>query len=142
MRKRFTENPEHLRLLARYSLECGALITPAVVPLAEANYQRYEVAIGQWIKLRDAHKTGRVSEREIDTCLSIHQALLASAEEVAYPTSLHLLNMLQSSAGSPDQPWQPVWQNYLSNLLSTGSYLGYQEAILLKFYSYPGIFGL
>src|SRR5205823_3281882 len=56
VRKYFTEHPEHVRLLARYSLECGTLITPAVVPFAEETYQRYEAAIGQWITLRDAHK--------------------------------------------------------------------------------------
>ncbi len=63
--------------------------------------------------------------------LFIYQALLDCAEEVAYPTSVHLLKMLQTSVEHPEQPWQPTWQDYLSKQLNIGHYMSYQEVILL-----------
>ncbi len=81
----FIDHPEHLRLLARYSLECGTLITPTVVPLLKENYERYETAIGQWIELRDKQNSSRISELAIDRCVAIHRELLASPKKPPIP---------------------------------------------------------
>ena len=137
VRHYFNDHSEHLCLLARYSLECGTLLTLTVVPLAKENYQRYEKAVGQWIELRDAHKTSHVSDREIGECLTIHQVLLVSAEEVYHPTASHLLTMLQLSARQPDQPWQKIWQGYLLQQLTSNQYMSYQESILLFVSLFP-----
>ena len=137
VRAYFKEHPEHLRLLARYSLESSTLLTFTVVPLAEANYQPYAEAIGQWIKLRDVSKTRRATEREIDSCLNIHRTLLDCAEEVRYPTTMHLLKMLQASASHPDPSWQNIWQNYLLQQLNSGRYSAYQEVVLLWVLLFP-----
>ena len=131
VRQYFKDNPDHLRLLARYSLESGALITPCVVPLTDENYQRYEAAIDQWLKLDDAQKTARLSEQAIDSCLRIQQSLLDCAEEVTYPTATLLLSLLTQSAAHPEQSWQEAWKNSLERELSTKSYINYQQAAQL-----------
>ena len=138
VRQHFETHPQHLRLLARYSLESGTLLTLAVVPLAEDNYQRYESAIGRWIQLRDKHRTGAVTEREIAECLSIHQELLACAEAVSYPAATHFLNMLHVTAEHPDQPWQQLWRQYLAGRMAAAKYIDYQEAALLWMTLFPG----
>ena len=137
VRQYFKDHPAHLRLLARYSLECGTLLTLAVVPLAEENYQRYEATIEEWIKLLDSHKIRYVTEQEIDTCLYIHQALLDCAEEACYPAAIHLLKMLQASAEHPDQPWQENWQSYLLDQLKSCQYIAYQETVLVWVSLFP-----
>jgi hypothetical protein len=129
VRQYFKERPEQLRLLARCSLECGTLITPVVVPLAEENYRSYKTAIGQWIDLRDRAQL-QATRSNIEACLVLHQALLTCAEEVSYPTAIHLLEVLRRTGEQPAQPWQEVWQTYLLTQLDTGSYLSYQEAAL------------
>src|SRR5581483_964177 len=88
IRQYFASNPEHLRLLARYSLECGALLTLTVVPLQNENYHRYEAAIGEWISLRDALKSAHITEQAIEKCRTIQQTLLDCAEEVCYPAAI------------------------------------------------------
>ncbi len=113
VRQYFKDKPQHLYLLARYSLECGTLLTPTVVPLAQENYQRYERAIGQCIALRDALQKARISPQAIETCGTIQQNLLDCAEEVTYPAAQHLLNMLDLSVTHADQSWQETCKNYL-----------------------------
>jgi len=137
IRQHFRDHPNHLRLLARCSLEGNAVLTPAVVPIAEENYQRYQRAIEQWLALCDLHKSGRITEQEVDICLSIQQSLLACAEEVCYPSSLYLLSMLKATAECPSQPWQNIWQKYLEEQMVTGNYVNYQEAALLWAMIFP-----
>jgi hypothetical protein len=138
VRQHFKEHPEHLRRLARYSLECGTLITPVPVPLTDDNYQSYEDAIRQWVQLRDHYRRERITERDVDTCLNIHTALLDCAEEASYSTSSHLLKLLQAADHQPGQNWQQVWQNYLLAQLTSGRYTDYQEIPLLWTALFPG----
>lgn len=133
----FQEHPEQLRLLARFSLERRTLLTFIAVPLEDENYQRYEKAIEQWIKLRDSHKASVVTEKEIEACLAIHRDLLHCAETVHYPMTYYLLQMLQASANHPEQPWQQVWQNYLMDQIAVGHYSDYQLCALLWIMLFP-----
>jgi len=135
VRQHFKDHPEHLRHLARYSLESGSLITLAVVPLSEGNYRRYESAVKQWIALRD--KQSRFTERDLEACLIIHQTLLDCAEEVCYPIHTLLLSMLQAAVSHADQPWQQIWLKYLSGQLVSGDYMHYQEVALLWIALFP-----
>jgi len=124
---------QHLQQLAEYSLQPdGTLITPAVIPLREENYRRYEKCVKQWYELYDdVQKRKRVTEKDRATCISIHQQLLESAEEVYYPADTHILRMLQSSQSHPDQPSQAIWQIYLCEQMNTGTYIDYQSCALL-----------
>ncbi|HEY5006159.1 MAG TPA: NACHT domain-containing protein, partial [Ktedonobacteraceae bacterium] len=101
----FDEHPEQLRRLARYSLECRTLITPTFLPLTNETYQHYESAIGQWKRLCDRSTSQGITDRHIDACQDIHKTLLACAEEVNYPISVHLLTMLQRTEHQANQPW-------------------------------------
>ena len=129
VRDYFDAQPEQLRLLACCSLAAGTLITPTVVPAAEENYYQYESAIGAWIQLRDTYH-GRLTEQYIEACQIIHQRLLACAEEVIYPISLHLLAMLQRITEQTGHTWEQIWQGYLLEQLNTGIYTNYREAVL------------
>lgn len=137
VQQHFEAHPDHLRLLARYSLESGTLLTPTVVPLEFDHYQRYESAIGRWMKLRDNHTSTQGTARKLADCLDIHQALLASAEEAAYPAAAHFLRLLEHSSAHPDQPWQQVWQAYLAEQMTSGSSTAYQESALLWAMLFP-----
>jgi hypothetical protein len=137
VRQHFKDHPEYLRQLARYSLESGTLITPIVAPLSRDNDEKYEAAITQWITLRDHYQRNRITERDIVTCLGIHEALLGSAEEAAYPTAAHVLHMLQEAADHPSLSWQQAWQHYLLDQLSSGCYINYQEMALLWAMLFP-----
>ncbi len=125
----FKDNPQQLRDLALYSLACGTLITPTLIPWREDNYQRYEAAIGAWIQLRDSYKQARITEQNIVTCLGIQQTLLDCAEEASYPIALHLPALLQQAAGHSVQ-WQDIWQSHLLEQLDSGRYISYQEVAL------------
>lgn len=136
LRQYFKDNPQQLHDLARYSLESGTLITPTVVPLSSENYDYYEAAIGRWIQLRDSYKKLRITDKDITSCLAIHQALLDCAEEASYPTALYLRIMLQRATGHPEQ-WQKIWQDYLGKQLEAGCYVNYQNSILLWALLFP-----
>lgn len=134
VRQHFAQEPEQLRLLARYSLESQILLTLTVVPESNQLYERYHLTLGRWFKLlerRERHPR-RPLDADLAECLAIHQELLANVEEVRYPTALHLLDMLKASQAQPDQAWQEVWQAYLLQQLSTSNpYVYYQGTILL-----------
>ena len=136
IRQYFKDNAEQLRHLALYSLACGTLITPAVVPFSNENYQQYEDAIKKWMTLRDSYNRQRITASHIETCKNIHEQLLSCTEEVTYPATLYLLAMLQRAAQTPDQ-WQRIWQSYLLEQLNTGQYIAYQEAALLWTMLFP-----
>jgi hypothetical protein len=124
----------YLPLLAEYSLQSGVLITPTIVPLGEANYRGYEEAVGRWQRLwnnMQKSKQAIPTPQEKRACIIIHQDLLKCAEETCYPAEMHLLHMLERSQIYPDQPWQVVWQNYLQEQMSTGTYLTYQTCASL-----------
>ena len=135
VRQHFEREPEQLRLLALYSLESQTLLTPCVVPQTERLYQRYIKALDRWFTLekrREQHPRRSVNE-DLPECLAIQQELLASAEEVRYPTVLYLLAMLEASHTHPDQTWQDIWQTYLLQQISTATpnpYVYYQEIVL------------
>jgi len=137
VREYFKEHPEHLKQLAHYSLECGILITPTVVPLAKDHYQRYEAAIAQWIELRDSYRPTRTTERAMSVCLEIHQQLLDCAEDASYPTAMHLLKMLQIAGNNPSLSWQQNWQQYMLEQMASGRYSSYQELALLWTMLFP-----
>jgi hypothetical protein len=64
--RQYSKNyPEHLRQLARYSLETGTMIPPAIVPSSPDNYQRFELAIDRWTVLREQCRRGHITERDI-----------------------------------------------------------------------------
>src|SRR5439155_24079606 len=97
VRRHFKVHPEQLRQLALYSLQCGTLITPAVVPFAEDNFQRYSSALAKWMKLRESYKVTHITAQNRTDCLAIQEELLERAEEVAYPTTLHILAIYQGA---------------------------------------------
>jgi hypothetical protein len=136
VRQRFRQEPEHLSLLARYSLESQTLLTCCIPPLSDDQRQNYEEAVERWstlLKRRQKHPRRAIHE-DMAECLKIHQALLDCAEEVLYPTSLHLLAMLKASRATPQQNWKKVWQDYLLKTLhavTASSAISYQEIILL-----------
>ncbi len=136
VRQHFKDYPEQLRQLALYSLQSGTLITPVVVPLTEDNFQRYSSAIEKWMKLRDSYNVTRITAQNRADCLAIHRELLDCAEEVAYPTTLHILAMLQRAEDHPER-WQQTWQSYLLGQLNAGQYIHYQEAALLWAMLFP-----
>jgi len=136
VREYFDRRPDQLRLLARYSLECGILITPVMIPLAPAHYQRYESAMMQWVEVRST-PPHQVTEQEIDLCLAIQQTLLACAEDVNYPAAHYLLALLQSSDKQAAQPWSMLWQTIILQRLETGHYVEYQQLPLLWSMFFP-----
>jgi hypothetical protein len=137
MREYFTKRPEQLRLLARYSLECGTLITPTVEPYAKENYERYTDAIKQWFVLRDRPRR-QITVPEVDECFTIQQTLLACTDGVNYPISLHLLAMLRRGEKYAEKSWSEVWQIYLLEQLDVGNCISYQEIALLWYALFPG----
>src|SRR5439155_27348002 len=104
--------------------------------LAEDNFQRYSSTIEKWIRLRDNYQVTRITPQNRADCLAIHKELLDCAEEVAYPTALHILTMLQRAEAHPER-WQQTWQSYLRELLNSGQYISYQEAALLWVMLFP-----
>ena len=120
---------QYLQQQAEYLLQLGGtLITPAVVPLQEENYRCYEKCVKQWYELcYDVQERKQVTEKDRVTCISIHQQLLESAEEVCYPAETHILRMLQHSQSHPDR----LWQDYLREQMNTGTYIDYQSCALL-----------
>jgi hypothetical protein len=130
VRQYFNENPQHLKLLARYSLECGILLTPSVVPLEEENFLQYKKAVQRWIALRDHQQPGHLTEEDLERCVNIHQDLLNCAEEVIYPRCSFLLEMLQLSSEHHDCPWQQMWQGFLLNKMTSNNYLLRKDATL------------
>jgi Predicted NTPase (NACHT family) len=137
VRDYFDQRPEHLRLLAQYSLESGVLITPVLIPLTVECYKRYEAAIAQWSQLQ-RYVQKPITEQDVTECLAIEQALLACAEGVSYPTTQYLLAMAERSAVHTEQLWSEVWKDYLLEQLNTGSYAHYREATLLWNTLFPG----
>lgn len=136
VKQHFQDHPTYLRILARCSLEAGTLITPVIIPTTETNYQSYETAIARWIKLRDRTKQ-QAKEQAIDECVAIHQTIFDCAEEVIYPTYIHLLAMLQLTAAHPDLSWLRIWQSYLLEQLNTGPTISYQEVTFLWTMLFP-----
>ena len=120
----------YLEHLAYYSLDCGMLITPTNIPLAEEKYVHYEKAIGQWILLRDERKKRLHTEADVQRCTAIHKALLAHAEEVNYAMASMIATMLTTSAHSSDD-WKQTWQGILLNQLQTGQDITYFNSALL-----------
>lgn len=122
---------EYLPLLARYSLDCGTLITPFSIPLSYDNYQRYEAAIARWIDLREkAAKNTHTTNADREKCLDIHKTLLQAAEDVNYPTASTMLAMLDASSTANDS-WQEIWHQYLLDQLETGASILYFDTALL-----------
>jgi hypothetical protein len=123
---------QHLDQLARYSLQSGMLITPAVVPLERENYQRYEASVERWSKLDSQVKQRkRTIAQDIASCVDIHRNLLATAEEICYPAEIHLLRMLELSQLSSGPGWRVIWQDYLHKQMNIGTYVDYQICALL-----------
>lgn len=130
------EHPAQLRQLALFSLQSGTLITPAVVPLPDENYKQYEAVLEQWQDLKKRCNIKPIAEDDIDACVLIHEALLACAEEVTYPITIHIQHMLQASENDPAN-WHSIWQDYLLNQLNSGHYVSYQESALLWAMLFP-----
>ena len=123
----------YLPLLARYSLEKGFPITPAVVPLSNDKYEGYEQAV---MRCRQTHDTVEKSEQvitvqDVVAYIPIQRDLLQYAEEVCYPAHTHLLEMLRRSQAQPSQSWEQIWQAYLREQMRSGTYLTYQVCALL-----------
>jgi hypothetical protein len=136
VRQHFEREPAQLGLLARYSLESQRLLTPCVIPQTDLLYQRYIKALDRWftLKKRSEQHLHRTISKDLSECLAIQQELLASAEEVRYPITLHLLAMLKASHTHPDQVWQEIWQAYLLQQISAvppNPYVYYQGIMLL-----------
>lgn len=131
------DHPESLRLLARYSLESGMFLLPTVAPEAEENYQRYIAALSKWVELRDRRRTNRVTLREVERCINIYRDLLNSAEEIAFPAMAHLVALVRIEEARSNQTWQDAWQTYLTEQLSSSTYIRYQEIVLLWSILFP-----
>ena len=82
-------------------------------------------------------KRKQVTEKDRATCVSIHQQLLESVEEVCYPAETHILCMLQHSQCHSDRPLQATWQDYLCQQMNTGTYIDYQSCALLWAILFP-----
>ena len=127
----FKEHPDRLYELARYSLECGTLITPTFLPVHQESRQRYEDALICWDQLHHILQRNKsISEQDINACLAIHEMLLAVAEEALYPTASYILNMLERSAHDPAS-WRHIWQQYLLEQMRLGRDITYRECVLL-----------
>jgi nucleoside phosphorylase len=127
--RHFAAHPEQLRVLARYSLESRVLLTPTMIPKKDEGSIEWpgDISLRRWHFLLDQHRGGQITGSEIESCLSIHQELLRAAEEMRYPFTLHLLNILALAEKSPRQSWRDICQRYLSSQLNAGHYTGYQE---------------
>src|SRR5947209_6305106 len=53
------------------------------------------------------------TEQNVDDCQAIHEDLLACAEEVCYPTAMHLLKLVQSLGDVPLEGWEQACQDYV-----------------------------
>ena len=137
LRRSFNLHPEHLRSLASHSLERQTLLTPVVIPLEAESYQRYQSVIAQWQRLQSQLEKHAPSAKDFNICLSIQQTLLACAEEIRYPSTYHLLNLVQAEERHPEQPWQQSWQGYLVTQLESGHYISYQDVALLWLILFP-----
>ncbi|HET8845148.1 MAG TPA: hypothetical protein VFN35_26980, partial [Ktedonobacteraceae bacterium] len=109
-----------------YSLEGGLLITPAQAPSAKEQFERYRKALERWLRLC---KDGNKEEKVLAEAIAIQQDLLWSAEEIFYPFSIFILEMLVRSQGQ--SAWQTVWQTYLSEQMESDNYQRYQYSALL-----------
>jgi hypothetical protein len=137
VRQYFGSHPESVTLLAHNSLESGFLLTPFITPRTSDNYHRYLIAMWKWLMLRRQHKTGHTTEQEICSFRIIHQELLECAEEVRYPSTIHMLNIYQTAEKNPDQDWHHIWQDYLLGQLASDQYIYYQSAALIWLHLFP-----
>jgi hypothetical protein len=129
----FNKHPEQLHTLVRHSVASGVLLTPTIIPRKDESNRQWpgDIALQQWLLQRDSFHTGHEQHRHEDLCLSIHQDLLAHAEEMRYPLTLHMIQVLAQAQHHPEQPWQHVWQDYLSRQMNAGQTISYQESALL-----------
>jgi nucleoside phosphorylase len=136
----FDDHPEQLRFLARYSLESRVLLTPTMIPKKDEGNDEWpgDVSLRRWPLLLDQYRSGHTTEREIQSCLSIHRELLRSAEEMRYPLTLHLLNILTMAQTSARQSWKDICQHYLSSQLNANHYISYQECAFFWCTLFPG----
>lgn len=137
VRSHFKDHPEHLRMLARYSLVKGILLTPALVPISVDKYQEYISNTRKWKSLVNGRGTLEVTKNEVTLCLNIHQALLDCAEEVRYPGVIDFLNLINIVEEHPFHTWQQTWQRHLYNRIKAGGYVNYQESIFLWVMFFP-----
>ncbi len=134
----FADFERYTPQLAGYSLQHNLLITPAVVPLDEEDYQRYELAVKQWRELsQSGAQRKKESAQDHAVSISIQRELLYAAKEFCYPADIHLLHMLERSAAHSDQPWQEIWRGYLEEQMTTGTYVDYQQCALLWAMLFP-----
>lgn len=133
IQQHFSDHPEQLRTLARHSASSGVLLTPIIIPRKDESNRAWpgDIALQQWLQQRDRFHAEHERHAYEDLCLSIHQDVLAHAEEMRYPLTLHMIQVLEQAQHHPEQPWQRVWQDYLTRQMNTGQYLSYQECALL-----------
>jgi len=133
VQRHFDNHPAQLQLLADYSLESHTLLTPTIVPKKDEGSEEWpgDVSLRRWQLLLNQHREGHTTKHEIQSSLAIHRTLLAAAEEMRYPLTLHLLALLTEAQHSLNLSWKDVCQHYLKEQLRAGHYCSYQECIFL-----------
>jgi len=127
-RQFFSQSPDHLRRLARYSLENKVLLTPAIIPFHAGKYLIYQSAVADWKALLH-HSRGRsLTTGDIEKSLDIQRSLLNCAEEVCYPIIPIFLEVVEKAGEHVI-----AWQAYLLNRLRKCK--GIEYALTLLFWS-------
>jgi hypothetical protein len=137
IRQHFMAHPDQLPLLAQHSVASGVLLAPTLIPRKDEFSYRWPgyTLLRQWQLLHN----GYAEEEKIQTCLTIQQGLLDCAEEMRYPFTLHILQVIDRVHQHPDISWQQVWQDYLADQMNSGTYVSYQECALFWCLLFPEI---
>ncbi len=139
VRDYFQRQPALLHTLARYSLEHQHLLTLTVVPQSKERFQRYSKLMTEWQRVLKAYTPGGQRRRasQIETVAGILRAMLECAEEVRYPISLYLLEMLKRSGQQNSSDWQNCWQDFLAEQLQKHDPVSYQNCVFLWLTLFP-----
>jgi len=138
VRNNFKYHPDHLYLLANYSLEHKFLFHPSIT--SYVSNHALEETYTRWFKLQFDNKTSPNLEWQVEVCITIYEDLINNAKEVRYPNFLYLINLLQNfSRTHSHQDLTRKWREYLLDRINTEIYIDYQELAILWIILFPDV---
>jgi nucleoside phosphorylase len=135
IRQHFVTHPDQLSLLAQHSVASNTLLTPTLIPRKDEFSYHWpgDTLLRQWLLLHNDY----TDEEKLQISLTIHQGLLDCSEEMRYPFTLHILQILKRTHQLPASSWQQIWQDYLTDQMNSGHYVSYQECALFWCLLFP-----